>query len=136
MTAAQLPALNACLNGASAALLAAGYLFIRRKNVAAHRACMVAALMTSTLFLVSYLYYHAHFGSTRFTGQGWVRPVYFSILLSHTVLAVAILPLILVTFYRAARGRFETHARLARLTLPLWFYVSVTGIVIYRMLYG
>jgi uncharacterized membrane protein YozB (DUF420 family) len=132
---ALLPTLNATLNGVSALLLAGGFLFIRRKNVAAHRACMLSACGTSALFLVSYLVYHYHVGSVRFTGQGWVRPVYFAVLLSHTLLAAAILPLALVTLARALRGRFERHARIARWTLPLWLYVSVTGVIVYLMLY-
>ncbi len=130
-----LPTLNATLNGVSALLLTGGFLFIRRKNVTAHRACMLSACATSALFLVSYLVYHYHVGSVRFAGQGWVRPVYFAVLLSHTVLAAAILPLALVTLARALRGRFDRHARIARWTLPIWLYVSVTGVIVYVMLY-
>ena len=135
MTISELPALNAALNSLSAVLLTIGYLMIRRGRVGAHRACMVAAFSTSTLFLASYLVYHYYYGSTRFTGEGWVRALYFLILGTHTVLAVVIVPLILVTLTRAARGRFASHARLARWTLPLWLYVSVTGVVVYLMLY-
>jgi putative membrane protein len=131
-----LPALNAALNSASALLLAAGYLFIRSGNVAAHRRCMLAALATSTLFLTSYLIYHYHVGSVPFTGQGWTRRLYFTILISHTSLAVTIVPLVLITLYRALRNRFERHKRIARWTLPLWLYVSVTGVIVYGMLYG
>ena len=131
-----LPALNAALNSASALLLAAGYLFIRSGNVAAHRRCMLAALATSTLFLTSYLFYHYHVGSVPFTGQGWTRRLYFTILISHTSLAAAIVPLVLITLYRALRNRFDQHRRIARWTLPLWFYVSVTGVIVYGMLYG
>jgi uncharacterized membrane protein YozB (DUF420 family) len=135
-TVSSLPALNASLNAAASVLLLVGYLLIRHKKVAAHRAAMVAALSVSTLFLASYLYYHYHVGSVRFTGVGWIRPVYFTILISHVVLAVTILPLALVTVTRALRADFARHRRIARITLPLWFYVSVTGVVIYWMLYG
>jgi putative membrane protein len=135
MTISELPALNAALNSLSAVLLTIGYFMIRRGRVGAHRACMVAAFSTSTLFLASYLVYHYYHGSTGFTGEGWVRALYFLILGTHTVLAVVIVPLILVTLTRAARGRFASHARLARWTLPLWLYVSVTGVVVYLMLY-
>ena len=135
MTVADLPALNAALNSISALLLGAGYWNIRRGKVAAHRACMVAAFGVSTLFLASYLVYHYHTGSRPFPHQGWIRPVYYAILLSHVVLAAAILPLALVTLYRAWRQRFDQHRRIARWTLPIWLYVSVTGVVIYAMLY-
>lgn len=131
----RLPALNACLNGSSALLLLAGFLFIRRKNVPLHRACMGSAFALSVLFLVSYLAYHAVHGATRFPGTGWVRTAYFAILISHTVLAVVIVPLVLRTLTLALRGRFEAHRRIARWTLPLWMYVSVTGVVVYWMLY-
>lgn len=130
-----LPALNACLNAGSAAFLVAGFLSIRRGSVNAHRACMLAAFSLSVLFLVSYLTYHYHVGSVRFTGQGWIRPVYFTILISHTTLAAAVLPLALVSLWRALRGRFEAHRRIARWALPVWLYVSVTGVVVYLMLY-
>ncbi len=131
----RLPALNAALNSVSAILLGAGYLFIRRRNVTAHKTCMLAALGVSTLFLISYITYHAQAGSVRFTGTGWVRPLYFAILISHVILAMAILPLALVTVYRAWRERFEAHRRIARWTLPIWMYVSVTGVAVYVMLY-
>lgn len=131
----QLPALNAILNGTSAALLLCGYLCIRRKKIAAHRACMVSAFAVSALFLISYLTLHYYAGMTRFTGQGWIRPAYFSILLSHTILAAAIVPLILLTLSRAIRGQFDRHVRIARWTLPCWVYVSVTGVVVYWILY-
>jgi len=130
-----LPTLNATLNGTSAVLLAAGYLAIRRRQVHVHRACMIAAFASSVVFLASYLVYHAHAGATRFTGAGWVRPMYFSLLTTHTVLAATIPPLAIVTLARALRGKFGPHARLARWTLPIWFYVSVTGVVIYVLLY-
>ncbi len=130
-----LPALNASLNAASGVLLLVGYFFIRRQRVTAHKACMVAAFGVSTLFLASYLYYHYHVGATRFSGQGWVRPFYFTLLISHTVLAALIVPLVLTTLYRAVTGRFERHVRIARWTLPIWIYVSFTGVIIYWMLY-
>jgi uncharacterized membrane protein YozB (DUF420 family) len=130
-----LPTLNAFLNGTSFVLLGTGWWFIRRRNVAAHKACMLAAFASSTLFLASYLYYHAQAGSVRFPGVGWIRPVYFVILLTHTVLAAAIVPMALTTLFRAWQGRFDLHKKLGRWTLPMWMYVSVTGIVIYLMLY-
>jgi uncharacterized membrane protein YozB (DUF420 family) len=130
-----LPTLNALLNAASAAFLVRGYTLIRQGRRAEHRRMMLAALAASALFLVSYLCYHAQAGSVRFQKQGWIRPVYFSILFSHTVLAAAAAPLVLVTVYRAWRGSFDRHRRLARWTLPLWLYVSVTGVAIYLMLY-
>lgn len=130
-----LPALNASLNATSALLLLAGYYFIRNRRITAHKTCMVAAFVVSALFLISYLYYHAHHGSTPFPGQGWVRPVYFVILITHIILAAAVLPLALVTLYRAWQEQFDRHRRIARWTLPLWLYVSVTGVVIYWMLY-
>ena len=130
-----LPALNAALNGLSALLLASGYLCIRRRKVTAHKACMGSAFAISTLFLLSYLTYHYHVGSVPFRGQGWIRPVYFAVLISHTTLAATILPLALVTLSRALRGQFGKHVRVARWTLPLWLYVSVTGVVVYWMLY-
>jgi uncharacterized membrane protein YozB (DUF420 family) len=132
---AYLPHLNAFLNGTSAVLLFTGYSFIRARNVIAHRACQIAALIVSSLFLASYLTYHYHHGSTRFLGVGFVRPVYFAILTSHTILAIVIVPLIFLTFYRALRGDFVRHRRIARVTLPLWLYVSVTGVIVYLMLY-
>src|SRR5918911_2300492 len=130
-----LPHFNALLNATSFVLLVTGFTFIRRGNVAAHRACMLAALGASVLFLVSYLVYHAHQGTTRFAGQGPVRPVYFFILTTPTVLAATIVPLVVVTLRRALRADFVRHMRLARWTLPLWLYVSVTGVVVYLMLY-
>jgi putative membrane protein len=135
MTIADLPALNACLNALSATLLVAGYFQIRNKNQAAHRVCMSAAFLTSTVFLISYLFYHYHHGSTRFQGQGPIRWLYLTILLTHTVLAAAIVPMILLTFARALKGEFTRHRPLARWTLPLWLYVSVTGVIVYLMLY-
>ena len=130
-----LPAFNAALNGISALLLASGYLCIRRQRVTAHKLCMGSAFLTSTLFLISYLTYHYHVGSVPFGGRGWIRAAYFTILISHTILAATIVPLALVTLSRALRGRFSKHVRVARWTLPLWLYVSVTGVVVYWMLY-
>src|ERR671922_2113497 len=130
-----LPAVNAALNATSAVLLASGYRFIRRRQITAHKRCMLAALVTSTLFLLSYLTYHYHVGSMPFGGQGWVRPLYFTILISHTILATVIVPLALVTLFRAWKAEFTKHARVARWTLPIWFYVSLTGVIIYCMLY-
>jgi uncharacterized membrane protein YozB (DUF420 family) len=135
LTVTDLPALNACLNATSAVLLATGYVLIRRGRRVAHKRVMLAALVSSALFLTSYLVYHAHVGSVRFRGQGPVRTLYFTILLTHTVLAVVIVPLVGMTLVPALRGRFDRHRRLARITLPLWAYVSVTGVVIYWMLY-
>lgn len=129
------PALDATLNATSAVLLTLGYVFIRNKGILAHRFCMLSACGTSTLFLVCYLWYHAHHGVTRFAGQGAIRPVYFTLLGSHTILAAAIVPLALVTLNRAWRRRFDSHKRIARWTLPLWLYVSITGVVVYWMLY-
>jgi putative membrane protein len=133
---AALPALNAVLNGTSAVLLTAGFVAIRRRHVRVHRACMVAAFVTSVVFLASYLTYHLQVGTTRYPGEGWMRPAYFSILGTHTVLAALIPPLAVTTLVLGLRARFTRHARLARWTLPAWLYVSVTGVVIYLMLYG
>jgi putative membrane protein len=130
-----LPAVNAILNATSVVLLSTGYRFIRRRQVNAHKLCMVAAFGTSTLFLISYLTYHYHVGSRPFQGQGWVRPLYFTILISHTILAPIIVPLVLITLYRAWKAEFGRHARVARWTLPIWLYVSITGVIIYVMLY-
>jgi uncharacterized membrane protein YozB (DUF420 family) len=116
-------------------LLFSGYTFIRSRNVIAHRACQIAALVMSLLFLASYLTYHYYHGATRFPGTGWVRPLYFTILTSHTILAIVIVPLVTLTFYRAFRNDFARHRRIARITLPLWFYVSITGVIVYLMLY-
>ncbi len=130
-----LPAANACLNAASALLVAAGFAAIRRRHVTWHRRLMLSAVSTSAVFLASYLYYHAHVGATRFAGAGWSRPIYFAILGSHTILAAVILPLVGVTLFRALRQQFPAHRRIARVTLPVWLYVSVTGVVVYLMLY-
>ena len=130
-----LPALNATLNALATVLLSAGYLFIRRRQIERHRFCMIGAFSVSCLFLASYLVYHYHVGSVPFTKQGWIRPVYFTILITHVVLAAAIVPLALVTLSRALQERFDRHRAIARWTLPLWLYVSVTGVIIYWMLY-
>ena len=130
-----LPHLNALLNTTSTLFLIAGYGFIRAGFIRAHRNCQLAALVASTFFLISYLTYHYYHGDTPFPGQGIVRPFYFAILISHVVLAIVIVPLVLITVYRAARGDFIRHRRIARWTLPLWLYVSVTGVIVYLMLY-
>jgi len=135
VTVSDLPALNATLNATSAVLLTTGWILIRRGRIAQHRAVMIAAVCTSILFLISYLIYHAQVGSVRFTKQGPIRAVYFTILLTHTVLAVAIVPMVLVTLTRGLRARYERHRRIARWTMPIWLYVSVTGVIVYLMLY-
>ena len=135
MTFSDLPTVNAALNASSAAFLLAGWLFIRRGRREAHRRAMLGALACSALFLASYLVYHAQAGSVRFTGQGLVRAAYFTILISHTVLAVVIVPLVLLTLSRALRGRFTAHRAVARYTLPIWGWVSLSGIAVYWMLY-
>jgi len=125
------------LNSVSAILLIAGYFFIRQKNIQAHRASMISAFVTSTLFLTSYLIYHfsKELGPTRFQGEGIIRPIYYFILITHTILAVAIVPMVFVTFSRALKKRFDKHRKIARWTLPIWLYVSVTGVIVYLMLY-
>ena len=141
MTIHDLPAVNATLNGLSAVLLALGFFFIKRGHKIAHRNCMISAFCTSVIFLGCYLTYHGylalvlHQGPTRFLNPAWFRPVYLTILLTHTILAAAIMPLILVTLHRARKQQFEAHKKIARWTWPLWMYVSVTGVVIYLLLY-
>jgi putative membrane protein len=130
-----LPAVNATLNALTAGLLSLGWAMIRRRRTRLHRACMVSALGVSTLFLASYLWYHAHAGVKHFAGRGWIRPVYFAILSTHTVLAAAVVPLALTTAYLGLWSRHPTHRRLARWTLPIWLYVSVTGVVVYLLLF-
>lgn len=130
-----LPTLNAGLNMLAAAFLAAGYCWIRRGDTRRHKVCMLGACGASAAFLTSYVIYHWQVGSVAYTGQGWVRPAYFTILATHVVLAVVIVPLVALTLLRALRGSFERHRGIARWTLPLWMYVSVTGVVIYWMLY-
>lgn len=129
------PALNASLNGVSAVLIVTGRSFIRRGKVQWHRACMLTAVATSAAFLACYLYYHAHVGSVHFPGHGWARVLYFSILISHTLLAAAVPVLVIVTLTLALRRKFEKHRRIARWTYPIWLYVSVTGVIVYLMLY-
>jgi putative membrane protein len=135
LTLSDLPTLNATLNGISFAILLMGYYFVRQGKIIAHKTCMLSALAASILFLTSYLVYHYNVGSVRFTKEGWIRPVYFTILISHTVLAVAVVPLAVVTLYRAWKERFTRHVKIARWALPIWLYVSVTGVIIYLMLY-
>lgn len=130
-----LPHLNAALNASSFVLLSSGYYFIRRGRINAHRTCQISALAASILFLISYVVYHQHHGTTRFAGQGIARPIYFAVLTSHTILAILIVPFVIVTLRRALRGDFLRHRALARWTLPMWLYVSVTGVLVYLMLY-
>ena len=136
MTVHDLPPVNASLNALSAIFLATGYVFIRKGNVTAHRNCMITAFTTSVIFLACYLTYHIRVKTiTHFVDPAWFRPIYLTILLTHTVLAVVIVPLILITLSRAAKKNFPAHKKIARWTLPLWFYVSVTGVVVYLLLY-
>jgi uncharacterized membrane protein YozB (DUF420 family) len=135
VSVSDLPTLNATLNAASAALVATGWVLIRRGRRDAHRRAMLAAVVCSALFLTSYLVYHAHVGSVRFRGEGPLRLAYFALLVSHSILAAAIVPLVLVTATRALRGRFDAHKAIARVTLPLWVWVSVSGVAVYWMLY-
>jgi uncharacterized membrane protein YozB (DUF420 family) len=132
---AYFPALNATLNGTSAVLLVTGRYLISRGKIMAHRACMIAAVIASALFLGCYLYFHFHAGNILFLGQGWVRPLYFTILISHVTLAIVIVPLAIVTLARGLGGRYPQHRAIARWTWPLWMYVSVTGVIVYFMLY-
>jgi uncharacterized membrane protein YozB (DUF420 family) len=131
----QLPTVNAALNSLSAVFLFTGFLFIKSRNRSAHRVCMLAACASSTLFLISYLVYHFQVGSVPFKGVGAVRVVYFVILISHTILAVTVVPLALITLIRALRERFDAHRKIARWTFPIWLYVSITGVIVYAMLY-
>jgi uncharacterized membrane protein YozB (DUF420 family) len=135
MTIADLPAVNATLNALAGTFLFIGWRFIRRGRIAQHRACMLAAFATSTLFLISYVVYHANTGSRPFGGQGAFRLLYFTILISHVLLAAAILPLSIVTLRRGLSGRYDRHVAIARWTFPIWLYVSVTGVIVYLMLY-
>jgi uncharacterized membrane protein YozB (DUF420 family) len=130
-----LPALNAALNAVAATLLVTGHAFIRRGQIYRHRACMVSALLVSSAFLASYVVYHVQVGSIRFTEAGWPRAVYFAVLATHVPLAALIVPLALLTLWRALRGRFDLHVKVARWTFPIWLYVSVTGVMVYIMLY-
>jgi uncharacterized membrane protein YozB (DUF420 family) len=135
VTVRDLPAINASLNALSAILLLAGYLLIRAHRVPQHRRCMIAAFTTSSLFLVCYIVYHAQVGSVPFTRQGFVRPLYFTILITHVTLAATVLPLAIVTLSRGLKARYPQHRRVARWTLPIWLYVSVTGVLVYVLLY-
>ena len=135
LTISILPHVNATLNATAAVFIVAGYGFIRQKRVALHRTCMLIACGASVLFLVSYLTYHYFHGVTHFTGEAWVRVFYFTLLWTHTALAVLVVPLVSITLWRAVRGDFERHRRIARWTFPIWLYVSVTGVVVYWMLY-
>jgi putative membrane protein len=141
MTVHDLPAVNASLNGLSAIFLTAGYIFIRRKNIIAHRNCMISAFVTSVIFLTCYVIYHGyrywvlHIGPTHFLEPEWFKPIYLIILGTHTILAVVIVPMILITLSRALKQRFELHKKIARWTWPLWMYVSVTGVIVYFLLY-
>lgn len=130
-----LPTINAFLNTTCAVLLVIGYIMIRNKRIAAHRACMLSALTCSVFFLVGYLTYHFQVGTTRYDGEGILRPIYFTILTTHTILAIVIVPMVIITLVRALRERFDKHKAIARWTLPIWLYVSVTGVVVYLMLY-
>jgi uncharacterized membrane protein YozB (DUF420 family) len=130
-----LPILNATLNLTSAILIAAGVFFIKKKNIRAHRRCMIGALAVSVTFLVSYLFYHYNVGSVRFTKQGWLRSVYFPLLISHTILAVVIVPMVLRTTFLGLGNRVPQHLKIARITFPMWMYVSITGVLVYLMLY-
>jgi putative membrane protein len=132
---ASLPAVNASLNAACTVFLLLGFAFIRNGKIRYHRFCMIVAFLCSTVFLCFYLWFHFHAGVIRFGGQGWIRSVYLTILITHTTLAVVIVPLILVTLSRALRERFDRHRAIARWTLPLWLYVSVTGVIVYWLLY-
>ena len=135
MTVSDLPALNAALNATCAVLLVIGWTLIKRGRIRQHRAVMIAAVSTSALFLISYLIYHAQVGSVRFTGTGAIRTVYFTVLLTHTVLAAVIVPMVLITLSRGLSGKYDPHRRIARWTMPIWLYVSVTGVIVYLMLY-
>jgi len=135
MTVHDLPAVNATLNAISAVLLTIGFVLIRQRRIQAHRRTMIAAFVTSSLFLVCYIVYHAQVGSVRFTRQGFVRPLYFGILITHVTLAAAVLPLAIITLSRGLKARYDRHRAIARWTLPIWLYVSVTGVLVYVLLY-
>ena len=135
MSVTDLPAVNATLNAISTVLLVTGYVFIRRGDRRKHKACMIAALTTSAMFLTSYVIYHAQVGSVPFKGTGWIRTLYFAVLIPHVILAAAIVPPVLITVSRALSAKYDKHRRIARWTLPLWLYVSITGVIVYLMLY-
>jgi putative membrane protein len=131
----EFPAINASLNAACTVFLLLGYAFIRARKILQHKLCMLSAFTCSMIFLVCYLYFHFHAGIIRFGGQGWIRPVYFTLLVSHTILAITIVPLAVITLSYALRDKFESHMKIAHWTFPLWLYVSITGVVIYWLLY-
>ena len=135
MTVHDLPAVNATLNAISGVLLLIGYLLIRARRIQQHRTCMIAAFATSSLFLICYVVYHAQVGSVRFTRQGFVRPLYYTILITHVTLAATVLPLAIITLSRGLKARYTQHRRIARWTFPIWLYVSVTGVLVYVLLY-
>lgn len=135
MSLADLPTLNALLNASSAVLLVVGHRFIKHGNMKVHKRCMISAFGVSIIFLISYLTYHYHHGSTPFMGQGIIRPMYFILLISHTILAASIVPLALTTLFLGLKGNFEKHVKIAKWTYPIWVYISVTGVLIYLMLY-
>ena len=135
MNVTDLPALNASLNAIASVLLVTGWVFIRRGERHKHKACMIAALVTSALFLTSYVIYHLQVGSVPFKGTGWIRTVYFAVLIPHVILAAAIVPPVLITVSRALSAKYDKHRRIARWTLPVWLYVSITGVIVYLMLY-
>jgi len=135
VTVHDLPAVNASLNALSGVLLLTGYVMIRTRRIPQHRRCMIAAFITSSAFLVCYIVYHAQVGSVPFTRQGFVRPLYFTILITHVTLAATVVPLALVTLSRGLKGRYPQHIRIARWTFPIWLYVSVTGVLVYVLLY-
>ena len=135
MTVHDLPAVNASLNALSGILLLIGYVLIRARRIQQHRACMIAAFAASSLFLICYVVYHAQVGSVRFTRQGFVRPLYYTILITHVTLAATVLPLAIITLSRGLKARYPQHRRIARWTLPVWMYVSVTGVLVYVLLY-
>ena len=135
MTVRDLPAVNATLNAISGVLLVIAYTLIRQRKIEQHRRVMLAAFVTSSLFLVCYVIYHAQVGSVRFTRQGFVRPLYFTILITHVTLAAAVLPMAIVTLSRGLKAKYPQHRRIARWTFPIWLYVSVTGVLVYLMLY-
>ena len=135
MTLSDLPAVNAALNTLSTIFLTCGYVFIRRQRQAAHRNCMIGAVISSALFLTCYLIYHYNAGRTVFRDPAWFRPIYLTILITHTILAVVIVPMVLTTLYHAARRQFDRHKKIARWTWPIWMYVSITGVIIYFLLY-
>lgn len=135
ISVSDLPTLNACLNGTSALLLTSGFAMIRRKKIRGHKICMITAAVASALFLTSYVTYHSLHGFTRFPGVGLIRTIYFVVLIPHTILAISLVALVPITLFQALRERFDKHRRIARWTLPIWLYVSVTGVVIYLMLY-